>query len=126
MNIELSSTGAAYIRYGTSASVEDIYVGGDESSDVIVDLDDRGTVIGIEIVDVSIAEDVARARAFAAERDLPFPRDLAAAVRDVAAAKARAIGGMQPDFAHCESRTVGAVRKRQIFAKALAGTDDAE
>jgi len=74
MNIELSSTGAAYIRYGTSASAENICVGGDESSDVI------------EIVDVSIADDVARARAFAVERRLPFPRDLAAAVRDVSAA----------------------------------------
>jgi uncharacterized protein YuzE len=86
MNIELSSTGAAYIRYGTSASAENIYVGGDESSDVIVDLDDRGIVVGIEIVDVSIADDVARARAFAVQRGLPFPRDLAAAVRDVSAA----------------------------------------
>jgi uncharacterized protein YuzE len=86
MNIELSSTGAAYVRYGTGASVENIYVGGDESSDVIVDLDEHGMVIGIEIVDVSIAEDVARARAFAVERGLPFPRDLAAAVRDVSAA----------------------------------------
>jgi uncharacterized protein YuzE len=86
MNVELSSTGAAYIRYGTSASAANIYVGGDESSDVIVDLDDRGTVVGIEIVDVSIADDVARARAFAVERGLPFPRDLAAAVRDVSAA----------------------------------------
>ena len=86
MNIELSSTGAAYIRYSTSASAENLYVGGDESSDVIVDLDDRGTVIGMEIVDVSIAEDVASARAFAVERGLPVPRDLAAAARDVSAA----------------------------------------
>ena len=86
MNIELSSTGAAYVRYGTSASVENIYVGGDESSDVIVDLDERGTVIGIEIVDVSIAEDVRpRARGFALERGLPFSRDLAAAVHDLSA-----------------------------------------
>ena len=86
MNVELSSTGAAYIRYGTNESVENIYVGGDESSDVIVDRDDRGTVVGIEIADVSITEDIARARAFAAERGLPFPRDLAAAVRDASAA----------------------------------------
>jgi uncharacterized protein YuzE len=86
MNVELSSTGAAYIRYDTTASVENFYVGGDESSDVIVDLDEHGTVIGIEIVNVAIAEDVAGARAFAAERGLPFPRDLAAAVRDVSAA----------------------------------------
>ncbi len=86
MNIELSSTGAAYVRYSTSTSIENMYVGGDESSDVIVDLDDRGTVIGIEIVDVSVAADVARARVFAEERGLPFPRDLAAAVRDVSAA----------------------------------------
>jgi uncharacterized protein YuzE len=86
MNVELSSTGAAYIRYGTGESVENIYVGGDESSGVIVDLDDRGTVIGVEIVDVSTTEDIARARAFAVERGLPFPRDLAAAVGDVSAA----------------------------------------
>lgn len=86
MNVELSSTGAAYVRYGTNASAENIYIGDDESSDVIVDLDDSGAVMGIEIVDVSIAGNVARARAFAVERGLPFPRDLAAAVHDVSAA----------------------------------------
>ena len=86
MNIELSSTGAAYRRYGAGASAENIYVGGDESSDVIVDLDGRGTVIGSETVDVSIADDVARARALTLERGLPFPHDLAAAARDVSAA----------------------------------------
>jgi hypothetical protein len=64
--------------------VENIYVGGDESSDVIVDLDEHGTVLGIEIVDVAIAKDVAVARA--AERGLPFSGDLAAAAHDVSAA----------------------------------------
>jgi uncharacterized protein YuzE len=86
MNIELSSTGAAYIRYTTGISVDNIFVGGDETSDVIVDIDECGGVVGIEIVDVYAQDDVARARAFAVERDLPFPRDLAAAARDVSAA----------------------------------------
>jgi len=59
MNIELSSTRAAHISYTTSASVDNAYVGGDESTDVIVDVDEQGR---------------------------PFPCDLAAATRDVSAA----------------------------------------
>ncbi|MGP6157174.1 MAG: DUF2283 domain-containing protein [Vulcanimicrobiaceae bacterium] len=86
MNVELSSTGAAYIRYATSASACNLFVGGDEDSDVIVDLDDAGNVIGIEILDVTVQADIERARVFARERDLPFPRDLAAAARDLSAA----------------------------------------
>ena len=72
INVELSSTGAAYVRYGTNASAENIYVGGDDSSDVIGDLDDRGAVIRIEIVGVSSADDVARACTFAVERAVCF------------------------------------------------------
>jgi hypothetical protein len=59
MNIELSSTRAAHISYTTSASVDNAYVDGDESTDQIVDVDEQG---------------------------LPFPCDLAAATRDVSAA----------------------------------------
>jgi hypothetical protein len=60
MNIELPSTrAAAHISYTTSASVDNAYVGGDESTDVIMDVDEQGR---------------------------PFPCDLAAATRDVSAA----------------------------------------
>ncbi|MGP6156836.1 MAG: hypothetical protein ACLPYS_04875 [Vulcanimicrobiaceae bacterium] len=53
MNIELSSTGAAYVRYATSASATNLFVGGDENSEVIADLDESGNVIVIEILDVT-------------------------------------------------------------------------
>jgi uncharacterized protein YuzE len=86
MNVQLSSTGSAYIRYTTEASAKNEFVGGDEGSDIIADLDANGCVVGIEIVDVAIPGDIERARSFASERGLPFPRDLAAAVRDASAA----------------------------------------
>ena len=63
-----------------------MYVGDDETSDVIADIDEGGAVVGIEILDVSIAADVTRARAFASGKGLQFPRDLAAAARDASAA----------------------------------------
>jgi uncharacterized protein YuzE len=85
MNIELSSTGAAYIRYTTNPSATNVFVGDDEDSDVIADLDECGDVVGIEILDVSVVADIEKARGFARQHELPFPRDLAAAARDVSA-----------------------------------------
>jgi len=86
MNVELSSSGAAYVRYSIEKSVGNVYVGEDESADVIADVDAQGKIVGIEIVDTAEADDIALAQTFARERGLPFPRDLAAAVRDIAAA----------------------------------------
>jgi hypothetical protein len=44
---------------------------------VAADLDEGGSVIGIELVRVDDAEDRARARRFAEERALSFPASLA-------------------------------------------------
>lgn len=87
MVVELSTTGAAYIRYRVGERVEGdtIEIGG-EGSEALADLNGTGDVIGIEIVDVNIAESIDRARAFAAERSLPFPHDIASAARGIAAA----------------------------------------
>jgi uncharacterized protein YuzE len=61
-----------YIRYPGGRIVKCIEVGG-EGSDVIADVDEAGTVVGIEIVDVNIPQNVALARSFAAARGLAFP-----------------------------------------------------
>ncbi len=86
MNVELSSSGAAYIRYAAGVSVSNAYVGDEESADVIVDLDGEDRVLGIELLDATSENDIALARAFARERSLPFPRALAAASRDISVA----------------------------------------
>jgi uncharacterized protein YuzE len=86
MIVEISSSGAAYIRYATGVSVSNVYVGEGESADVIVDLDESSRVLGIELLDATSESDIALARAFALERSLPFPRDLAAAARDISVA----------------------------------------
>jgi len=49
-------------------------------------VNEAGDVIGIEIVDVNVAESVELARAFAHERRLAFPRDIVAAARSASAA----------------------------------------
>ena len=61
-----------YIGYPGGAVVESIEVGG-EGSDVLADLDSDGHIVGIEILDVNVADDVALARQFAEERGLAFP-----------------------------------------------------
>lgn len=61
-----------YVSYPGGAVVESIEVGG-EGSEVLADVDESGRIVGIEIVDVAIAENVEIARRFAAERGLAFP-----------------------------------------------------
>ncbi len=87
MIVELAERGSAYIRYRIGERVADaqIEVGG-EGSEVLADVNDADDVVGIEIVDVAIGENIERARAFAAERGLPFPRDIASAARSASAA----------------------------------------
>jgi uncharacterized protein YuzE len=84
--VEISDRGSAYIRYQASVTVHSSIEVGGEGSEVVAAVDVAGHVIGIEIVDVSIEENVARARAHAAELALPFPRDIVAAARNVSAA----------------------------------------
>ena len=62
----------AYIDYVGGTIVETIEVGG-EGSEVLADVDEDGRIVGIEILDVNIPENVALARRFAAERGLAFP-----------------------------------------------------
>ncbi len=85
MIVELSERGSAYIRYRVGERVVEpqIEVGG-EGAEVLADVNDADVVVGIEIVDVAVRENVERARAFAHERGLPFPRDLAGAARAIA------------------------------------------
>jgi len=65
---------AAYIKYSKGASVEtrDVVEGGVVS----YDLDDAGTIVGLEVLWIDDPAHVEAARAFAAEHDLAFPRDL--------------------------------------------------
>ena len=87
MIVELADRGSAYIRYRISERVAEptVEVGG-EGSEVLADVNAVGDIIGIEIIDVAIPENVARARAFAVERGLAFPRDIVAAWRSASAA----------------------------------------
>ncbi len=59
-----------------------MFVGG-EDSEVLADVNDRGDIIGIEIVDVNVPESVQQARTFAAERGLEFPIDLLSASKSI-------------------------------------------
>jgi uncharacterized protein YuzE len=87
MIVELAEPGSAYIRYRTGERPAGVTVEvGGEGSEVLADLNDSGAVIGIEIVDVNISESVERARAFAHEHGLSFPRDIVAAAQSAAAA----------------------------------------
>ncbi len=82
MIVEIAERGSAYIRYRTGERVEGptIEVGA-EGSEVLADVNSADEVIGIEIVDVTISDNIARAGTFARDRGLPFPRDLVAAAR---------------------------------------------
>jgi uncharacterized protein YuzE len=79
MIVELAGGGSAYIRYRAGETV----VGPQEEVglEVLVDRNAAGEVVGIEIVDVAVEENVADARRFAAGAGLPFPRDIVAASR---------------------------------------------
>ena len=87
MIVEIAERGSAYIRYRIDERVAGptVEVGG-EGSEVLADVNADDQVIGIEIVDVAVPESIERARAFARERGLPFPRDLVAAARASAVA----------------------------------------
>jgi len=87
MIVEIAERGSAYIRYRTGERVDGptIEVGG-EGSEVLADVNAANEIIGIEIVDVAIPDNVERARTFARDRGLPFPRDLVAAARGAALA----------------------------------------
>lgn len=69
------SVRAAYVEYGTAASIETIDL--TETGSVAYDVDAGGNVVGIEILGFEHPERVELARKFAAGRDLAFPRDLA-------------------------------------------------
>jgi uncharacterized protein YuzE len=87
MIVELAERGSAYIGYrvGERPVGSTLEVGG-EGSEVLADVNDAGDVVGIEIVDVNVAENVERARAFANDRWLAFPRNVVAAARGASAA----------------------------------------
>jgi uncharacterized protein YuzE len=75
LKLEVRS-GSAFITYREHDTfARNLFVGG-EGSNVIVDLNQSGDVIGIEIVFVANSDDVERARAFAEERGLQFPRKI--------------------------------------------------
>jgi uncharacterized protein YuzE len=83
MIVELSPRGSAYIRYRTDPVAEPTMFVGGEDSEVLADVNDRGDIIGIEIVDVNVPESVQQARTFAAERGLEFPIDLLSASKSI-------------------------------------------
>jgi len=72
MMVEHAEPKPFYVRYPGGRIVECIEVGG-EGSDVIADVDEAGTVVGIEILDVNVPQSVALARGFAEARGLTFP-----------------------------------------------------
>lgn len=82
MIVEIAERGSAYIRYRIGDRVEGptIEVGG-EGSEVVADVNAADEIIGIEMVDVAVPGNVERARTFAQQRGLPFPRDLVSAAR---------------------------------------------
>ena len=65
---------AAYIKYSKSASVEtrDIF----ENGAVAYDLDQAGSIVGLEILWFDENAHVEAACVFAKQHDLAFPRDL--------------------------------------------------
>jgi uncharacterized protein YuzE len=69
-------SGACYVRYSDAPVARTIEV--PPSATVAADLDERGGVIGIELVRVADEQDVERARRFAEERSLRFPANLSA------------------------------------------------
>jgi hypothetical protein len=84
MIVELSERGSAYVRYlvGDPPVGPTVEVGG-EGAEVLVDLNAQGAPIGIEIIDVTVPENVRLAQKYAAEHGLPFPNDIVAAARSV-------------------------------------------
>ena len=65
---------AAYIKYSKSASVEtrDVF----ENGAVAYDLDQAGSIVGLEILWFNEKAHVEAAGVFAEQHDLAFPRDL--------------------------------------------------
>ena len=87
MIVELAERGSAYIRYRTGERVAEptVEVSG-EGSEVLADVNASGEIVGVEIVDVAVPESVTRAREFALEHGLSFPRDILTAWRNASAA----------------------------------------
>jgi len=71
-----TEAGSGYIRYGSEADVRtrSKRIG----EDIVIDFTTNDAVLGIELLGFD-ADVLDVARAFAAEHDLAFPRDLAAA-----------------------------------------------
>lgn len=65
---------AAYIKYSKNTSVETREVL--EGGAVAYDLDDAGTIVGLEVLWIDDSANVETARSFAEHNGLAFPRDL--------------------------------------------------
>lgn len=72
MMVEQAGSEPFYIGYPGGPVVDSIEVGG-EGSAVLADVDAEGRIVGIEILDVNVAEHVALARSFADRNGLAFP-----------------------------------------------------
>jgi uncharacterized protein YuzE len=73
MNVDYTGNGMAYISYRPGRGVHKTLEVGGEGSEVLADLNEAGEVLGIEIIDVNVPENVEVARRFAAERGLELP-----------------------------------------------------
>jgi len=66
---------AAYIKYAPGPSVSTVDL--NDTGSVAYDVDAEGTIVGIEVLEIQVPEQIALARKFADEHGLAFPRDLA-------------------------------------------------
>lgn len=66
---------AACVKYAPGASV--LTVDLNDTGSVAYDVDANGAIVGIEVLEIQMPEQIAIARAFAETHDLAFPRDLA-------------------------------------------------
>jgi uncharacterized protein YuzE len=73
MIVENAGSGLVYISYRPGRGVYRTLEVGGEGSEVLADLNEAGQVLGIEIIDTTIPENLDLARRFAAERGLDFP-----------------------------------------------------
>jgi uncharacterized protein YuzE len=66
---------AAYVKYASGASVSTVDL--NDTGSVAYDVDEAGTIVGIEVLEIQMPEQIALARKFVDEHGLAFPRDLA-------------------------------------------------
>ena len=66
---------AAYIKYTPGPSISTVDL--NDTGSVAYDIDSNGTIVGIEVLEIQLPEQIAIARKFADEHALAFPRDLA-------------------------------------------------